>query len=63
MPHKRQIAQTAVLGVAAGLIVSCILGAVEAPTGVNIAAALTISLGLLIEAPLTALALGKFKNH
>ena len=63
MNHKRQIAQAAVLGVAVGVVASSILGALHAPTGLNVAAALTLTLALLIEAPLTAMALGKHRHH
>jgi hypothetical protein len=60
MASKRRVAQTFVLASGAALIASGIMGALEVPTGINIAAALIISLSLLIEAPLTAMALAKY---
>ncbi len=63
MTHKRRMTLIALGAFATGLIASSILGALNVPSGVNIAAALTITLAMLVEAPLAAMAIAKYKGH
>jgi multisubunit Na+/H+ antiporter MnhG subunit len=63
MTNKRRLTLVALAAFATGLIASSILGALHVPSGVNIAAALTITLAMLVEAPLAAMAIAKYKGH
>ena len=60
---KRRLALTVLTASALTLIASGIAGALQVPTGLNIAAAMIITIGLLVEAPLTAMAVAKHKHH
>jgi multisubunit Na+/H+ antiporter MnhF subunit len=62
MTSKRRTAQIAIIATGAGLMCSGILGALEIPTGINIAAALIITLALLVEAPLATMALARYNT-
>lgn len=62
MTPKRRILLAAILAPSTAIILSSLLGALEAPTGLNIAAAMVIGLALLIEAPLAAMAIAKHEH-
>ncbi|TKW61766.1 MAG: hypothetical protein DI628_03855 [Blastochloris viridis] len=63
MTNKRRLTLVALAAFATGLIASSIMGALNVPSGVNIAAAMTITLAMLVEAPLAAMAIAKYKHR
>ncbi len=62
MTSKRRILLAILLGSSVAVISSGVIGAVQVPTGANIAAAVVIALTLLIEAPLAAMAIAKHEE-
>ncbi len=59
MTPRKRLALTTLAISATALLASGVAGALHVPTGLNIAALLVISLTLLIETPLAAMAIAK----
>lgn len=59
MTPRRRLALTTLALTATAILGSGIAGALQVPTGINIAAVLIISVALIIEAPLAAMAIAK----
>jgi hypothetical protein len=63
MTPRRRIFLTSIVASSSAIATAGILGAISVPTGFNIAAALIIGVGALVETPLVAMAVAKHHKH
>ena len=63
MTPRKRLALTTLAISATAILASGIAGALQVPTGLNIAALMVISVTLLIETPLAAMAIAKHETR